>query len=185
MTTIATREPDCFTAGDTVQWIKAVTDYLPADGWVLTYTFVMQGQKFQVTAIDNGDGRHLATITAADSAPIKDGHYHWVATVTKALERFTVGHGDVEVLPDLEASPEGRDTRTYAKQLLDAIEATIAGTATTDQASYSFDGVSITRMPMTELLSARDKMRAEVAREVARDRLSKGLGDQSRIFVRL
>lgn len=184
MTTIATIEPKVFTAGDTVQWTKTLGDYKPADSWVLRYTFVQKSKMFQVTATDNGDGKHLATITAVTSASLLDGDYKWVATVTKAAERFTVAEGTVTVLPDLEASSEGRDTRTYEKRLLDAVEATMSGTATTDQASYSFDGVSITRMPWGELRSLRDMLKAEVFRQERAEKIRRGEGHTGKILVR-
>lgn len=183
-TAIPTVEPDVIVAGDTVRWVKKLTDYLPADGWVLSYVFTSQAGVFSVVASDNGDGSHLASVTAADSAAYVPEAYRWQASVTKAAERHTVAWGATEVLPDYATYPPA-DVRTPAKQLLDAVEATLKGRATTDQASYSVGGVSIARLSMAELLQARSRLQGEVVREERVERIRKGLGHTGNILVRL
>lgn len=181
---IATTEPASFVAGDTVQWIKTVSDYLPADGWVLAYTWSSAGATFSVTASDNGDGRYLVDIPAATSIGYAPGEYKWQANVTLALERHTVDWGSMRVSPDY-ASTAPQDSRTTARRLLDAVEAALEGRADTDQLSYSVGGVSISRMTLSEMLAARNQLKAEVGREDHWERVRNGLGSPQNILVRL
>ncbi len=185
MVDIAEQEPDAFTAGDTVQWLRAVSDYPPEDEWVLTYAFVSAVDFFTVTGTDNGDGRHLLVIDAATSAGIAPATYSWSGSVSQGAERFTVGKGTTEVARDLLAAQAPVDGRTHARKVLDSIEAVLEGTATTDQASYAIDGVSISRMPIPDLLTLRDRYRVDVARQEAADRLRKGLGHPGNVLVRM
>jgi hypothetical protein len=183
--TIPSIEPEQFAAGDTVQWYRSVSDYPPDDGWALTYAFVGAQGLFTATGVDNGDGRYLVTLDAATTATILAASYGWSGAVTQGLERHTIGAGTTVVLPDLLATGAPFDTRTRARKILDAITATIEGTATTDQASYSVGDVSISRMPIPDLLVMRDRFTAEVAREEHAERLRKGLGSAQNIMVRL
>lgn len=188
MVNIPDREPDVFISGTTVRWNKSFSDYNPDDGWALSYTFSQLNERIDVTGVDNGDGSWLLELTAQESAGKAPGIYNWVAIVSggpSGTDRIAAAEGRTEIKTDIASNPIGVDSRTYAEQLLEAIEDTLAGRANTDQASYSFGGVSLTRMQMSELLQARSAMRAEVAREKAADRLRRGLGDSSRIFVRL
>lgn len=185
MVNIATREPEAFVAGDTVEWTRSFGDYPPADGWVLSYVFTSIVGQFPATGADNGDGKFLVTLDAATTASIIEGSYTWQGAVTLSTIRHTIGTGLTQVAPDLLASPASRDTRGHNRIVLDAIESVIEQTATTDQASYSVDGISLSRMPWADLLSTRDRYRALVAREEAADRISKGLGHPSRLLVRL
>ena len=174
-----------FNAGDTVQWTRSVPDYRPDDGWVLEYTFSNLSGVFVAPSVDNGNGAYLVTITAADSGNVLAGEYSWQGYVSQAAERFTIGVGATTVLPDLASSPGGQDARIWARQRLDALEATLAGTATTDQGSYAIEGVSISRMPLPDMIQWRDRLRAEVNRQEHAERLAKGLGNPSNILVRL
>lgn len=183
---IPTREPDAFTAGDTVQWLKSLPDYDPAD-YNLAYAFVSIVGQFAATGVDNGEGEWLVTLAAADTVGILESTYWWTAAVTDIADtqRFTVGNGQTRVLPDLLASPAARETRPYPQRLLDALEAAIEGRATTDQASYSIGGVSVSKLTLEEMLNARDRVRAEVIRDERRDRVARGLGNSGNVLVRL
>ena len=183
--TIPSVEPEQFTAGDTVQWYRNVSDYPPDDGWALTYAFVSNAGLFPATGADNGDGRYLVTLDAATTATILAATYGWTGAVTMGTDRHTIGVGTTVVLPDLLATAAPMDTRTPARRILDSITATIEGTATTDQASYSIDGVSISRIPIPDLMSLRDRYAAIVARQEYAERLRKGLGSAQNIMVRL
>lgn len=177
-------EPKTVVAGDTVQWTRSEPNYLPEDGWTLAYVFTSAVEVFSVTATDNGDRTHLATISAATSAAFAPGEYRWQASVSKAAERHTVAWGATEVLADYASSPPA-DTRSTARRLLDAVEAALETRASSDQLSYSVGGVSISKMGLAEMMVARSKLRAEVAREKAAERIAQGLGHRGNIRVRL
>ena len=171
---IPTTEPLQFVAGDTVKWIKSLADYLPADGWVLTYALVRDGSQETITATDNGDATHAVTIAAATTAAYAVGMYSWQAYATKATERYQVDAGALEVLVDFASQATGHDGRSLVKQTLDALEAVILGRASSDQLSIAIQGRSISRIAPTELLKWRDIYRAEYAAEKQRARIANG-----------
>jgi len=66
--TVRLGEPDQITAGDTIQWRRSEPDYLPGDGWTLTYTLVKANRQVDFSSADNGDGTHLINGAASTSA---------------------------------------------------------------------------------------------------------------------
>ena len=176
--------PKEFILGDTVKFLVNNGDYLPVDGWVLSMAFVNVDKLYTVTATDNGDGRHLFTITAATSLTYLQGAYDWQLYATKSPDRYTIDEGEITVRPNLTQHTSGIDTRSQARQTLDAIEATINKRATSDQLSYSVQGRSLSRIPMLELIALRDKYSELVRRENEGARLKKGLKTNSTIRVR-
>lgn len=179
---IPTIEPESFRAGDTVKWTKALADYLPDDGWVLKYTLNKIGQKTTITATDNGDGTHLASVSAATSAAYKAGVYKWQSYVEYNSERYTIATGTIEIKPDLTAA--GLDTRSHVKKVLDAIEAVIENRATLDQESYTIGNRSLKRMSLEELLKFRDTYKMQYNSELQAERLAMGLGTKNKVMVR-
>jgi hypothetical protein len=132
MTSIPTCEPDSFVAGDTVKWCRSFADYPASAGWTLAYVFVNAGSKKDVASVAEGDS-HLVTITAEDSADWPAGDYDFQGTATKGDERYTVTVGRTTVKPNLAAVVDGFDARTSARKVLEAIDAKIAGRASSDQ----------------------------------------------------
>lgn len=173
--TIPTTEPSEFTAGDSLQWTRAFSDYLPADGWALTYYFVNSTGKVTVTTSDNGDGSYLASISTAVSATFAVGRWYWQAVATRASERVTLDSGETVVVTGfVSTAAGGADVRSPARKTLDALEATLQGRATSDHLSMSVNGRSISRLSVTELLQWRDRLRDEVRIEEQGERA--GLG---------
>lgn len=182
---IPTSEPTRVTAGDTVRWLKDLSDYLPADGWVLTYALVVSGVRIAVTATDYGDGRHYINLAATTTAAWGVGTYDWQAYVTKAAtsERYAIGSGRLEVLPNFATQPSGYDARSHARKMLDAIEAMLEGRASRgdiDLVTSAIGDRQLARKP-EHLLALRDRYRAEVASELAAERLQAS----GRVMVRL
>lgn len=171
MATIPTVEPSEIVSGDTVKWTKSLTDYLPAT-WTLVYSLVPQfvdsaGDAINpttVTATDNGDNTHLATISAATSDGLAAGDYLLVGRVNNGTEYYVVERRNLLVRPD--PTDTSFDARSQVKKVLDAIDAVIAGKATKDQeAETTPDGRSIGRYPWPDLLKLRDKYAALYQRE--------------------
>ena len=100
---IPTSEPSEITAGDTWTWKKSLSDFLASDSWVLTYALVKDGKQIKLTASADGDD-HLIEELPTDTAKHDPGIYHYQAYVTKGAERYLVGTGTIEVLPDFAQS---------------------------------------------------------------------------------
>lgn len=150
-------------AGDTWEWVRALTDY-PAPTWVLSYALKnANGGPDAIVAVASGT-QHAVTVPAATTAAIAPGRYRWFASVTAAGVRKTVEEGWVEVAPDPSVAG-ALDARSLAQQTLDAVDATIKGRATQDQLAMSVNGRSISRTPIPELIQLRDTLRREVNAE--------------------
>jgi len=181
---IPTTEPYKITAGETVKWTKDLSDYKPDDGWTLKYFLVRSGSQKSITATDNGDGTHLVTIAATDSAGYDTGIYHWQARVEKGSEKYNVDSGTLEVLPEFAAKSSGYDDRTHVKKVLDAIEAVIEGRASKDEMGYTIAGRRLDRTPIADLLVLRDKYMGEYQNELIAERIANGDSSARKVKVR-
>ena len=183
-TTIPTSEPASIIAGNTVKWTKSLPDYLPADGWVLTYALVISGNQKIITATDNGDGTHLATIAAADSANYTADIYHWQAYVTKGTDRYPAGTGRVEVKPKFATQTSGHDARSHVKKVLEALEATILGKASEDQLSLTVNGRTLQQMLPGDLIKWKNHYEILYKQELQKEASTNGNGIASKGQVR-
>ena len=183
--TIPTKEPTEITAGNLIKWTIVEDSNFPiADSWVLSYAFVMQGHKFNITATDNGDQTHLATITAADSAQIPVGTYKWQSYITLSAERYDVDTGVLIVHPNFATLDGGHDGRSHWQVVLDNVEAVIQGRATKDQSSYTISGRQLSRTPVADLIMLYNKAKSAVVAEKRAEDIANGLGNSGRILTR-
>jgi hypothetical protein len=160
--TIPTQIPATLIAGDTWRWTLDLSDYL-APTWVVTAYFTNSDGVFNSIGVASSTS-HAFTIAAATTAQQKPGRYAWSLRAVSGSIVETVGDGGyLEVAPD-PAGPK-RDTRSWARRTLEAIECFLAGNATTAQASMQLRDRSISRWSIKELNEWRDKLRGEVAGE--------------------
>lgn len=181
MADIPTIEPTTANAGDTWRWTRTLADYPASAGWALSYTLINAAAKITINASASGDD-HAVTVSAATTAGYAAGSYDWRARVSKAGEVYTVGEGRITVRNAFGGSTF--DARSHARKTLEAIEAVIEGRASSATLEYSIAGRTLKHIPMADLLSLRDKYRAEVAREDAAAAVAAGLPDKRRVFVR-
>ena len=179
--TTPTTEPSALIAGDTAKWLKTLADYLPSDGWVLSYTLINSAAKITFAATTSGSD-FLVNVAAATTAAWAAGSYSWRSQVTKAGEVYTVGSGTITVQPSFGAST--LDNRSFARVALANIEAYLQNSANLTAASYEIAGRKLQRFGITDLLVLRDKYRGEVLREDAAAGFAAGLPNRSRVMVR-
>lgn len=186
--TLPKTEPSGFSAGDSVRWLRRVEVYGdhkdPADSWVLTYRLINNDEKIEIACSDNGDGYFLASVTATDSADYAVGVYVWRAFVAKNTDRFVVGEGRVCLEPDY-AALGSYDSRSWAEQMLEALEAMLLKSASKDQQSYSIGGRSLSRFSRAELFDARDRVKREISNEDASRALAQGGPHRGIVRVRV
>ncbi|CUW39682.1 putative phage-related protein [Magnetospirillum sp. XM-1] len=164
MATIPTREPDKLVAGDTWRWRRDdLADYPAGGGWTLSYVLINASGKITFSAGADGDA-FLVDVAAATTANKTAGTYGWEAFVTKGSDRFRVGTGRVEVLPNFETTATA-DTRSHARRTLEAIDAVIEKRASKDQMSYQIDGRRLDRTPLPDLIRLRSYYVSQVRRE--------------------
>ena len=177
-----TTEPASLIAGDTAKWLKALPDYLPADGWVLTYTLINAAGKITITAGASG-ADHLVNVPAATSTTWPAGQYTWRAQVVNAaLDTFTTATGSITVQPAFGAAP--LDARSHARKALANIEDYLENANNLTAAQYEIAGRKLQRHSLPDLWSMRDRYRAEVVREDNAAKFARGLPGGSRIAVR-
>ena len=177
----STSLPALIVAGQTVKFIREYGDFLPADGWTASAYLTNSANSYTVTATDNGDGRHLFTASKATTALYVAGSYKLTIQASTSAEAYIAEVATVQIDPALGSAV---DTRTHAKRVLDALEATLEGKATNDQLSYSIRGRSLSRMNPGELLEWRDKYKVEYKRELDAEKIANGMGTSSAVRER-
>lgn len=179
-------EPLQVVPGDYIQWKKTAIaqDYPPAS-YTATYVARITGggsSEIQVTGT-NGGGFFLFTVDSETSAGFNPGLYHWQLEVTQnsSGNRIVVERGDFTALADLDIN--GADPRSHAQIMVTKIESILSGKADSDVSSYSIAGRSLNKMTFAELMDARDKYKAELQRETAKDLARRGKSTGATIKV--
>lgn len=164
--TVPTTEPTSARAGDTWQWRREdlSSDY-PASAWTLKYYFRNASSYFDVTASADGDDFEV-TVAKATTAGYTVGDYDWVAVVESATERFEIDAGRLEVTRNY-ATGAVYDGRTFARTVLEAVEAAILSKATGSQLDLVQAALSERSLQYrpADLFVLRSKLQAEVRRE--------------------
>ena len=182
--TVPTKTPEKIIIGDTLTFTLSFPDFLPADGWALSFALVTDGNQETFSSSDNGDGTHLINVAGTVTANYTAGEYRYRVRATKGTDVHTVETGRTEIAADYAAADTGLDDREHVKKVLDALEATILGKASKDQASYSIANRSISRMSPTELIEWRNTYRAEYNVMLEADKAAKGQATGRKIRVR-
>jgi hypothetical protein len=182
-----TIEPDSIVVGDRVTWRKKNLgqDY-PSSTYTVKYVSrSAQGggtHEFQVSGTADGDD-YLFTITSVLSANYDIGHHHWQLEITRTSdsERIVIQTGSWDVITDLDNNV---DPRSHAEIMLDKIETVLQGRADADVLSYSINGRSLSKIPVTELVEWRDHYRREVVLQHRADHVRNGRAHSGTIKVR-
>jgi hypothetical protein len=149
-------------AGDTWAWTRSFGDH-PAPTWTATVYFENADDTFSAAAAASGTD-HAFSIDAATTGAKKAGRYFWSVRVTDGTTLTTVESGWLDVLAN-PAAAGTRDPRSDVRKMLDALNATLLGRATSDQLAMTINGRSISRTPLEELRAWRDQLKSEVATE--------------------
>lgn len=183
-----TTEPTRITKGERVIWTKEFTDY-PATEYSLQYRFRGNDVGLNITATADGSAFDCE-ITAAQSNGLgAETSYEWQAWLTETAtptNTWLVASGTLYVRRGFAAASTGAiDTRSTAKQILDAINATILNKATNDQLEYEITTPAgsrkLKRMALKELMEARTVYAKLVRNERAAERVRSG-GKAGRSF---
>jgi hypothetical protein len=150
--TIPSTEPTDLVRGDSTKWTRGFSEYLPADGWTLTYYFASAQTVFNVVATNNGDGTFLLTMATTDSKKFTVGRWSWQAIVTKASERVTLDSGWIQISDGLAlaSANTGVDMRTFEAQALDELQAAYRARIS-QGSSMSYNGRSVSWSSLAEL----------------------------------
>lgn len=154
------------------------TKKLKVSSTVTAVDLVWYGPQTITTPTTLENGTATANITVGD---VSLGLYRSVWVVTDSVYgTSSVEDGEVNVKVSVADEPIGQDLRSHAEKTLEKVEAVLEGRATTDQLSYSLNGRSLSRIPISELREWRQHLRSEVLMEKRRR------GDaSSRVRVRI
>ena len=184
---IAETEPAKIKAGDLTQWKRTDlgTDYANSS-YTLEYSARLEGTgstEIEISATASGDD-YLVSIGKSTTANYTVGIYHWQAYIYRNSdsERITLDSGTWEVVRNNDASTA--DPRTHAKIMVEKIESLLEGRADADVSSYSIAGRSLTKLSIDELMTWRDRYKAEYQRELRRERGLNGEGSGAVVKVR-
>lgn len=185
---IPSSEPQKFTAGDTVQWSRALTDFSAVD-YALTYQ--LRGPMEQkITAATYQTSNFLVTLSAVATAQWKPGKYAiagFVTDLATGLTRYVVKprFPFIDVYPNAAALVEGAASNlSWAAVTLAAVEAAITKLSARTVSSASVNGQSYNLQDMGKLLSLRQRMKEEIAAEENAINNAAGLGGKKNILVR-
>lgn len=183
---IPTDIPTLFTAGDTLKFTKELADYLPADGWTLTYSLVNSSAQIQFSASDNGDGTHLVNVATTTTDDWTAGDYRWQATVTDGSDRHTVDRGTITIRTNYSAATAGFDGRGTWQTILDNLESAYSTLAAGDVTSVtvSFGDKQVVYRDLADLIAAINHARVQAAQEKRADKLADGLNTGAKILTR-
>ena len=159
---VLTKEPSFMRAGDSYQWRVTYGDYLPSDGWSLSYKLINPYETREITASTDGDV-YTVSLTLADTTIFSPGKHDFVGYVTNGGDRVTVYKDVITILPNLAGQDAGTDNRSNAKKALDVMDAALAamGSKAWTQ-SYTINNKSISFRSFKEFSEFRDKLKREV-----------------------
>ena len=184
----STKEPNTLVLGDYWSWKRddLATDY-PIGTYALTYEFHSDSggggtKKFTLTAVEADDTYYIESASSTTTG-YAVGDYVWEAYITKtsSSNRIMVDSGRTSITENL--ANTNADLRSHAKKVLDALQAVIENRSTMDQSSMSIAGRSLSRMSVDELLTFRNRYKAEYLKEIklARIRNKQGSGNTIKV----
>lgn len=182
--TVPDQLPAEIRAGDTLTFTRSHADYPASDGWALAFKLIpSSGTPVSFEGTADGAG-FTVTVAASTTAGWPAGRYIWIETVSLSGARHGVDTGEVLVLPDLAAMSGAYDGRSFARKMLEAIEAALVSAATASQLDLidvTFAGRGQKRDRAT-LIKARDLYRREVLAEERAAGIKPGRG---RVLLRM
>lgn len=172
--------PKDFRAGDSLKFLDALSNY-QAPEWTLTYALFNGSDSIKITSTADAE-RHSFSVAPSDTTNWPHGEYRWQAFVTDGTDRFTVGTGLVDVLPNLAGSLNGQ--LSHVERTLKALETSIESLASKTHSTVQFNGRSFTHREMGDLIAMRDKYKSELTRIKRAEKVRSGLYKAGSVRVR-
>lgn len=186
--------PSTIQAGDTVSWVDASTtdtlgNELSSATWTLTYYLRFNAASEGATVVGSArsDGGWDFTVSAGTTAGFDAGTWYWQALATSGSDKLTLGAGTLTVKASLSytGTAGAFDGRTQTEKDLDAVQAAIRSIISGGAVQqYSIGSRSVSKMRLEDLLMLESKLKAEVNRERAAEKVAAGLGNPGTMFVR-
>lgn len=184
---VGVRIPKKVSLGETSKWKESHANFKAGDGWTLKYYLAnaTADSKFDVGAETSGTNDFLITLNPTAFGDAVAGNYRYEAYVTKSTEKVRVSYGEIQLLADLtDSETTDLDYKTTARQIFEAIEATILGQASNPQLEMKIRDRSIKRYSPEELLQWYTFFGNIVAQEKVAENIEQGEASGNIIKVR-
>lgn len=181
------REPDELPVGGRWAWKRPdITKAYPTATYTLKYRFSILTSTGTVTEISASkvSAEHVVEISQTTTEAYTAGDYFWQAVVVRDSdnEEVVVDSGYWVLAPNLDSAV---DTRSHTYKVLVAIRATIEGTATKDQESYSIAGRSLNRRSIPELTQLEREYARRWKNEMDAKRRKSGRTVSNRVLAKM
>lgn len=185
--------PTSIRAGDTIKWRDSATtdvfgNAVSNASWTLTYYLRFNSASEASTVVGQSyESGWQFTISAATSGVFDTGRWYWQAIATSGAESLTVSSGQLEVLPSLSytGSATAFDGRSQARKDLEVCQAAIRSLMTGGAVQeYKIGNRNLRRFDLPDLIALESKLKADVVRAERAEKISAGLGDPHKMYVR-
>ncbi len=189
-------EPTQITTREEVSWTKSLADY-PASLWQLNYYFRGPGTGFNAAwgteVVADGDDFVITILASKTDDVTVAGIYKWQAWLTEIADptnKKCIAEGRTRIVLGFDPlSVTTIETRSVARQMIEAIDAALLGKASSTQLEYETTtpagSVKVKQMTRKDLLDARKYYAAIVANEDAAERVRNGGTFMQSIHVRM
>ena len=186
--------PSKVRAGDILQWRDSETEdvfgnAITSTEWNVTYYLRTNtaSEAATVTSTAYLSGWQF-TVASSVTTNFDAGDWYFQAVAAKSgQEKQTILSGQFEVLPSLaySGSATAYDGRSQIRKDLDQVQTAIRTVASGGGVKeYKIGSRSAKKYDLTELFQLEAKLKAELAREEASEKIANGLGNPRNLFVR-
>lgn len=174
------REPIYLAAGDTLSFQRFFPDYLPQNGWSLTYEIRGGGQAIEFSSSADETG-HVVTVAESVTAEWTPGNVTLAgyAVNAGASERHQIYLAPLTIGTDLQTAAADDDTQTLAQKMIATLGDVILKKAGGDLLESQFGETRFKFMTMvemrTELAYWKEMRRNEIALARARNGMPNGM----------
>lgn len=161
-------------SGDTAIFTVAAPSDYPAGTWTLTFDIMLNGTAIAQTTATTSGSDYLVTIASTTTDDWAPGIYQYAAFVTSSGQRATIYSGTIRILENVAVTR----TATVAESLLTKVETALSSLMSGTNQSVSFNGQTFTKKDLAQLITIRDRLKAEVLAERAQ------LSGTNRITIR-
>lgn len=163
--TISKSEPAQLRAGETLHFVKSLSNYPADNGWNIAYSFRgSPSTKIDFTSTPSGKD-HSVTVAFSDTAAWLPGIYFGTGTVTDGTTAKVVWTGQLQILPNLSVMDGGIDTRNQNRRILDNVRAVIEGRASSTILNSEVEGTRLDRLSHKELMALESTYNTKVRNE--------------------
>lgn len=118
-------------------------------------------QKLNITAIKKDGQKYYLEVLAVDTSKFRAGEYKYQIIDNKRI----ITEGNAVVRQNFALTDQNESVKTHNEVILEAIEAQIAGVATSAQTSIHVGDKSISYMSFDQLMKAREFFKKKVAEQ--------------------